>query len=95
MQTLDALRSRLNPAVIALGQAKGGKASLVVGLSKELTGRMQAPELIRLIGAMVEAKGGGSPIMARAGGGTRPEKLAEALGQVAAWVRERSGEQGP
>ena len=95
MQTLDALRSRLNPAVIALGQAKGDKASLVVGLSKELTGRMQAPELIRLIGAMVEAKGGGSPIMARAGGGNRPEKLAEALGQVAAWVRERSGEQGP
>ena len=92
MQTLDALKSRLNPAVIVLGQNSGGKVSLVVGLSKNLTGRLQAPELVRQIGALVGARGGGSPIMARAGGGDRPEKLADALRQVAAWVRERSGE---
>ena len=91
MQTLDMLKSRLNPAVIVLAQRNKGKVNLVAGLSKELTGQMQAPALVKSVGEAVGARGGGSPVLARAGGGDRPEKLADALATVADWVRERSG----
>ena len=91
MQTLDMLKSRLNPAVIVLAQRNKGKVNLVAGLSKELTGQMQAPALVKSVGEVVGARGGGSPVLARAGGGDRPEKLADALATVADWVRERSG----
>ena len=90
MQTLDVLKSRLRPAVIVLAQRNQGKVSLVAGLSKELTGQMQAPDLIRRVGDAVGARGGGSPVLARAGGGDRPEALADALAGVADWVRERT-----
>ena len=89
MQTLDLLKSRLNPVVILLAQENKGKINLVAGVSKELTERMQAPDLIRSVGAAVGARGGGSPVLARAGGGDRPEKLAGALAGVPDWVRER------
>ena len=89
MQTLDLLKSRLNPVVILLAQLNKGKVNLVAGVSKELAGRMQAPDLIRSVGEAVGARGGGSPVLARAGGGDRPEKVAEALAGVTDWVRER------
>ena len=92
MQTLDMLKSRLNPAVIVLAQRNKGKVNLVAGLSKGLTGQMQAPALIKSVGDVVGARGGGSPVLARAGGGDRPERLADALATVAEWVRERAGE---
>ena len=91
MQTLDMLKSRLSPAVIVLAQQNKGKVNLVAGLSKDLTGQMQAPALIGSVGEVVGARGGGSPVLARAGGGDRPERLADALATVADWVRERSG----
>ena len=91
MQTLDLLKSRLNPVVILLAQRNRGRVSLVAGVSEELTESMRAPDLIEAAGAMVGARGGGSPVLARAGGGDRPGKLADALASVADWVRERSG----
>ena len=90
MQTLDMLKSRLQPVVIVLAQQNKGKVNLVAGLSRDLTDRIQAPELIRGVADAVGARGGGSPVLARAGGG-RPEKLAEALAGVVQWVRERTG----
>ena len=89
MQTLDLLKSRLNPVVILLAQENKGKVNLVAGISKELTERMQAPDLVKSVGEAVGARGGGSPVLARAGGGDRPEKVAEALAGVTDWVRER------
>ena len=91
MQTLDVLKSRLNPVVILLAQKSRGKVNLVAGVSKDLTARMRAPDLIRSVGEAVGARGGGNPELARAGGGDRPEKLPEALARVAGWVHERSG----
>ena len=90
MQTLDLLKSRLNPVVILLAQENKGKVSLVAGISQELTRSMVAPDLIKAVGAIVGARGGGSPVLARAGGGDAPEKLGDAMSMVADWVRERS-----
>ena len=90
MQTLDMLRSKLGSAVIVLGQVVGGKVSLVAGVSRDLTDKISAPELVNEIGGMVGAKGGGRPDMARAGGGSRPQDLSQALERVASWVAERA-----
>ncbi len=89
MKTLDLLKSQLDRYVIVLGQANGGKVSLVAALSPDLTDIMQAPDLINAIGAEVGARGGGRPELARAGGGERIDRLAGALAGVADWVGER------
>ncbi|MEZ5549966.1 MAG: alanine--tRNA ligase [Pseudomonadales bacterium] len=92
MSTLDACRSKLGRSVILLGQVSGGSVSLISGVSKDLTDRVRAPDLINAIGAQVGAKGGGRPDMARAGGGTRPEALPAALASVVDWVRKQVGD---
>ncbi len=89
MQTLDTLKSKLGSTAIVLGHVAGGKVSLVAGVSKDLTDRITAPDLINAVGAQVGAKGGGRPDMARAGGGDKPEALGEALASVPDWVRGR------
>jgi alanyl-tRNA synthetase len=87
MQTLDTLKSKLGSAAIVLGHVDGGRVSLIAGVSKDLTSRISAPDLVNAVGAQVGAKGGGRPDMARAGGGENPEALAAALASVPEWVR--------
>ena len=89
LQTLDSLKSKLGTAVVVLGNVSEGKVSLIAGVSKDLTDRIKAPELISLVGPKVGAKGGGRPDMARAGGGDKPDALREALAGIAPWVTER------
>jgi alanyl-tRNA synthetase len=74
----DKLRDKLGDAVVLVGSKAGGKAALVLTVSKSLTGRFKAGELIAPIAARVGGKGGGRPDMAQAGG---PDAagLAEAL----------------
>ncbi len=88
MQTLDTLKSKLGSTAIVLGHVADGKVSLIAGVSKDLTDRLAAPDLIGVVGAQVGAKGGGRPDMARAGGGDKPDALADALAAVPGWVRE-------
>ena len=64
--------------------------SLIAGVTKNLTDRFQAGEVIGFVGAQVGARGGGRPDMARAGGGDRPDALPDALASVAGWVEQRS-----
>ncbi len=87
--TMDNLRDRLGEAVVVLGCA-APKVSLVAGVSKTLTDRISASDVIRFVGEQVGARGGGRPDMAQAGGGDRPELLATALESVADWVRKRA-----
>jgi alanyl-tRNA synthetase len=91
MQTLDMLKSKLGSAVIVLGNVSGGKVSLIAGVSKDLTDRVAAPDLISLVGPDVGARGGGRPDMARAGGGDKPDALGTALAKVQPWVAEQLG----
>ena len=91
MQTLDMLKSRLGSAVIVLGHVEKGRVSLIAGVSKDLTDRIRAPDLIDRVGAEVGSKGGGRPDMARAGGGDKVDALPDALAAVPDWVRARIG----
>ncbi len=91
LTTLDSLKDKLGRAVIVLGQVNDdGRVSLIAGVTRNLTDRFKAGEVIGFVGAQVGARGGGRPDMARAGGGDRPEALRGALASVANWVEERS-----
>ena len=90
MQTLDTLRSQLSEdSVIVLAQVASGKVGLVVSVSKSITEKIKAPELLSAIAAQVGAKGGGRPDLARAGGGTNPDGVMQALADAQIWVRDR------
>lgn len=65
------------------------KVSLIVGVTKDLTGKVKAGELIADIAQQVGGKGGGRPDMAQAGGGTDVQALPAALASVEAWVASR------
>jgi alanyl-tRNA synthetase len=65
---VDELRGKLGSGVVVLGAASEGKVSLIVGVSKDLTGRVQAGKVVGAIAAKVGGKGGGRPDLAEAGG---------------------------
>ena len=79
---VDGLREKLGSGVLVLGSASEGKASLCVAVSKDLTTRVKAGDLIKRLAAVIGGGGGGRPDMAQAGGKC-PEKLPEAIGQAA------------
>jgi len=87
-ETLDKLKERLKSAVIVLGAVADGKASLIAGVTADLTGKVKAGELVNYVAQQVGGKGGGRPDMAQAGG-TEPAKLTGALESVKAWVEQR------
>ena len=92
MQTLDTLRSQMSAdSVIVLAQVDGGKVGMVVSVSKSITEKIKAPELLSAVAEQVGAKGGGRPDLARAGGGTNPDGVTQALADAQAWVRGRLG----
>jgi alanyl-tRNA synthetase len=65
---VDELRGKLGSGVVVLGAAAEGRVSLIVGVSKDLTGRLQAGKIVGAIAAKVGGKGGGRPDLAEAGG---------------------------
>ena len=77
-QLSDTLLARLKSGVVVLGRETEGKVSIIVRVSDDLTGRVKAGNVIKEIVPIVGGKGGGRPDMAE-GGGTEPEKLAEAI----------------
>jgi alanyl-tRNA synthetase len=86
--TLDQLKDKLGSGVVVLVAASDGKVSLAAGVTKDLTDRFKAGDLIREVAARVGGKGGGRPDMAQAGG-SDPEGIPEALELVPRWVQER------
>jgi alanyl-tRNA synthetase len=87
-ETMDKLKDKLRSGLIVLGAAADGKVSLVAGVTPDLTSKVKAGELVNFVAQQVGGKGGGRADMAQAGG-TRPEKLGEALASVAGWAGER------
>ncbi|MBF1284696.1 MAG: alanine--tRNA ligase [Neisseria sp.] len=82
------LTGRSDNAVILLAAVNDGKVSLCAGVSKALTGKVKAGDLVRFAAEQVGGKGGGRPDLAQAGG-TDAAKLPEMLGSVEGWVREK------
>jgi alanyl-tRNA synthetase len=82
MRTLvDQLRDKLGSGVVVLGSATNGSVSLIVGVTKDLTGKIQAGKVIAPVAQKVGGKGGGRPDLAEAGG-KDPGALDAALGEV-------------
>jgi len=81
----DSLKQKLGSGVVILGATEGSKAVLIVSVSKDLTGRVKADQLIRKIAPLVGGGGGGRPDFAQAGG-ANPEGLDRALEESAALV---------
>ncbi|MCA9635225.1 MAG: alanine--tRNA ligase, partial [Myxococcales bacterium] len=87
----DALRDRLGSGVVVIGAADGGKATLLVAVTKDLAGkRVHAGKLVGALAAHVSGRGGGRPDLAQAGGG-RVEGLGEAIRGAEAALREQIG----
>lgn len=84
----DQFKDRLESGIMVLGAAREDKVYLLVGVTPDLTGRAHAGQLIAEIAKAVGGSGGGRPDMAQAGG-TRPEKLDEALKLARKLIRDR------
>lgn len=84
----DQLKNKLGSAVILLGGELDGKVVLVAGVTKDLTTRVKAGDLIRTTAQAVGGKGGGRPDMAQ-GGGTEVALLDAALTSAAEWVAQQ------
>ena len=89
--TLDQCRNKLGSSVILLAAVEGDKVALVAGVSKDLTGRVKAGDLMREFAGRLGGKGGGRPDMAQ-GGGSDVAGLAAALQAVPDWVAEALGQ---
>ena len=87
-ETVDQLKNKLGVSVVVLASIEGAKVSLVAGVSKELTDRIKAGELVNMVATQVGGKGGGRPDMAMAGG-SDPAAVPAALDSVKSWVLER------
>ncbi len=87
-EMVDQLKNKLGSSAIVLSTVSGGKVSLIAGVSKDLTCRLKAGELVNVVATKVGGKGGGRPDMAQAGG-SDPAALEAALAGVPDWVREK------
>jgi alanyl-tRNA synthetase len=82
MRTLvDQLRDKLGSGVVVLGSATNGNVALIVGVTKDLTQKIQAGKVIGKVAEKVGGKGGGRPDLAEAGG-KNPEALDAALSEA-------------
>ena len=79
-QLSDTLLARIKSGVVVLGRSSDGKVSLIVRTSADLTSKIPAGQVIKELAPIVGGKGGGKADMAE-GGGSQPEKLADALSQ--------------
>jgi len=87
--TLDKLKDKLGSGVILLAAVQeDGKVGLIAGVTKDLTDRVKAGDLLGKVAADIDGKGGGRPDMAQ-GGGTNVTELPAALKKVSNWLAER------
>jgi alanyl-tRNA synthetase len=86
MRTLvDNMRNKLGSGVVVLGSVQDGKVALIVGVTADLTARVQAGKVIKPVAEKVGGSGGGRPDMAEAGG-KDPAQLDAALNEAYAAV---------
>jgi alanyl-tRNA synthetase len=86
----DTLRNRIGSGVVVLGCESGGKANLLVAVSKDLTSRCKAGEIVRELAAIIGGSGGGKPELAQAGG-PQIDRLDEALSAAGTIIARCTG----
>ena len=86
-QMVDQLRAKLGSGVIALGAVADGKAALIIGVTQDLTAKLDAGKIVRQAAALMEGSGGGRKDLAEAGG-KNPEKLEECVQAVPGIVEQ-------
>ncbi|WP_455029644.1 alanine--tRNA ligase [Neisseria sp.] len=82
------LTGKSEQAIVLLAAVNDGKVSLCAGVSKPLTAKVKAGDLVKFAAEQVGGKGGGRPDLAQAGG-TDADKLPEMLVSVEGWVKEK------
>ncbi|MCD9454267.1 alanine--tRNA ligase [Klebsiella pneumoniae] len=82
---VDDLKNQLGSTIVVLATVADGKVFLIAGVSKDVTDRVKAGELVGMVAQQVGGKGGGRPDMAQAGG-TDASALPAALASVKGWV---------
>ncbi|MFP6808419.1 MAG: alanine--tRNA ligase [Pseudomonadales bacterium] len=85
---LDRLKNKIGTGVIVLASINDGKVSLIAGVTKDMTDKVNAGQLVNHVAQQVGGKGGGRPDMARAGG-SDAEALPAALDTVEEYVKSR------
>ncbi len=83
----DQLKEKLGPGVVVLASASDGNVNLVATVSKELTKKFHAGNIVKELAGMVGGGGGGRPDFAQAGG-KEPEKIAAALERAGQIVKQ-------
>ncbi len=77
----DQFKDKLKSGIVVLGSQAGSKAMLIAVVTKDLTDRYHAGNIVKEIAAVVGGRGGGRPDMAQAGG-NQPQNLAQALAKA-------------
>ena len=85
---MDDIKNRIGEGIVVLGVASDAKVNLIAGVTKNLTSKVKAGELVNFVASQVGGKGGGRPDMAQAGG-DQPENLGQALDSVNAWLQDK------
>ena len=85
---VDELKNKMQSGIIMLATANGPKVGLIAGVTKDLTSKVKAGELVNHVAQQVGGKGGGRPDMAQAGG-SQPENITSALESVKPWLVEK------
>ncbi|HLF95835.1 MAG TPA: DHHA1 domain-containing protein, partial [Methylococcaceae bacterium] len=85
---VDQLKNKLGSGAVVLALAKDDKVSLAAGVTKDLTARLSAVDLVNAVATPLGGKGGGRPDFAQAGAGNSAG-LPAALDGVAEWVRQK------
>ncbi|MDO6528211.1 alanine--tRNA ligase [Motilimonas sp. 1_MG-2023] len=86
--SVDELKNKLQSGIVFLATVSEGKVSLIAGVTKDLTAKVKAGELVNMVAMQVGGKGGGRPDMAQAGG-TDAAALPDALKSVQPWLEQR------
>ena len=85
---VDDLKNQLGTAIIVFGSVVDDKVNLIVGVTKDLTDKVKAGELVGEMAQHVGGKGGGRPDMAMAGG-SEPQHLSNALTFAKEWIQAK------
>ncbi|MCG5548676.1 alanine--tRNA ligase [Halorhodospira halochloris] len=88
-ETVDQLKNQLGSGVILLAAVQGEKVQIVAGVTKDLTAKFSAGDLVNFVAQQLGGKGGGRPDFAQAGG-RDPSNVDNALASVDQWIKENA-----